>query len=91
MPEAKKMDFASALSGWLTVPIKMRAEYTMNNTWETAVSTRGDLITYRIEAHLVSASWIDHSRDVLHMINHFRDEMPRPLMGFGHSLGAVQA
>ncbi|KAJ5748699.1 toxin biosynthesis protein [Penicillium nucicola] len=38
-----------------------------------------------------SPSWLDHSRDVLHMINHFRDEMPRPLMGFGHSLGGVQA
>ncbi|KAL3482032.1 toxin biosynthesis protein [Aspergillus californicus] len=35
-------------------------------------------------------SWMDHSRDVLHMINHFRDEMPQPLMGVGHSMGTTQ-
>ncbi|OJJ82563.1 uncharacterized protein ASPGLDRAFT_67989 [Aspergillus glaucus CBS 516.65] len=28
-------------------------------------------------------SWYDHSRDVIHMINHFRDQMPRPIMGVG--------
>lgn len=31
--------------------------------------------------------WFDHPRDLLHMINHFRKEMPRPLMGIGHSMG----
>ncbi len=33
-----------------------------------------------------TASWFDHSRDMLQMINHFR--MPRPLVGIGHSFGA---
>lgn len=33
------------------------------------------------------ASWYDHPRDLLHMINHFRKQMPRPLIGFGHSMG----
>ncbi|KAK1759498.1 alpha/beta-hydrolase [Echria macrotheca] len=32
--------------------------------------------------------WHDHSRDLLHMINHFRRSMPRPLIGIGHSFGA---
>ncbi|KAF9893546.1 hypothetical protein FE257_010858 [Aspergillus nanangensis] len=32
----------------------------------------------------------DHSRDIIHMINCFRDQMPQPIMGMGHSLGAVQ-
>ena len=36
------------------------------------------------------ASWHDHSRDLLHMINGFRDQMPQPIMGIGHSLGAGQ-
>lgn len=36
------------------------------------------------------ASWYDHSRDLIHMINHFRDLMPQPIMGVGHSLGATQ-
>ncbi|KAL3420765.1 toxin biosynthesis [Phlyctema vagabunda] len=33
-------------------------------------------------------SWTDHARDLLHMINHFRKEMPRPLVGLGHSFGS---
>ncbi|KAJ5319953.1 hypothetical protein PENANT_c040G01922 [Penicillium antarcticum] len=35
-------------------------------------------------------SWLDHSRDLLYMINQFRDEMPRPIIGVGHSMGAGQ-
>ncbi|KAH8800376.1 Alpha/beta hydrolase family-domain-containing protein [Xylogone sp. PMI_703] len=33
-------------------------------------------------------SWSDNARDLLYMVNHFRSEMPRPLIGIGHSLGA---
>ncbi|KAH8808418.1 prolyl aminopeptidase-like protein [Xylogone sp. PMI_703] len=32
-------------------------------------------------------SWMDHARDLLHMVNHFRKEMPQPLVGVGHSMG----
>ncbi|RAH74722.1 alpha/beta hydrolase [Aspergillus aculeatinus CBS 121060] len=35
-------------------------------------------------------SWFDHSRDLLHLINTFKAEMPRPIIGVGHSLGAGQ-
>ncbi|KAI9698917.1 MAG: hypothetical protein M1836_003106 [Candelina mexicana] len=35
-------------------------------------------------------SWHDHPRDLLQMINIFRKEMPRPLVGVGHSMGATQ-
>ena len=38
----------------------------------------------------MTASWFDHSLDLLQMINHFRKEMPLPLVGFGHSLGGTQ-
>ncbi|KAJ5093386.1 toxin biosynthesis protein [Penicillium angulare] len=34
--------------------------------------------------------WHDHSRDLLHMVNHFRDEIPRPVIGVGHSMGCAQ-
>lgn len=34
-------------------------------------------------------SWLDHPRDLLHMINTFRDEMPRPIIGVGHSMGGA--
>lgn len=39
---------------------------------------------------LPPASSHDHSRDLIHLVNHFRDEMPRPIMGIGHSLGCEQ-
>ncbi|QDS74311.1 hypothetical protein FKW77_003972 [Venturia effusa] len=32
-------------------------------------------------------SWFDHPRDLLHMINTFRADMPRPIIGVGHSMG----
>ncbi|CAI7662032.1 unnamed protein product [Penicillium glandicola] len=35
-------------------------------------------------------SWLDHSRDMMCMINEFRAEMPRPIIGVGHSMGAGQ-
>ncbi|KAJ5360335.1 hypothetical protein N7517_009526 [Penicillium concentricum] len=35
-------------------------------------------------------SWFDHPRDLLYMINQFRHEMPRPIIGVGHSMGATQ-
>lgn len=33
--------------------------------------------------------WFDHSRDLLRMIDVFRDEMPLPLVGIGHSVGGA--
>ena len=35
----------------------------------------------------ISASWLDHARDLLHMTNVFRAQMPRPIVGVGHSFG----
>lgn len=32
---------------------------------------------------------MDHGRDLLHMINTFRSEMPLPIVGMGHSFGAA--
>lgn len=31
----------------------------------------------------------DSARDLLLLVNEFRDDMPRPIIGFGHSLGAT--
>ncbi|KAL9612196.1 MAG: hypothetical protein Q9167_003184 [Letrouitia subvulpina] len=35
-------------------------------------------------------NWFDHSRDLLYMINHFRSSFHRPIVGIGHSMGALQ-
>ncbi|KAF2276226.1 toxin biosynthesis protein-like protein [Westerdykella ornata] len=35
-------------------------------------------------------AWLDHSRDLLHVVNTFRKQMPRPIFGVGHSMGGAQ-
>ncbi|OJJ67267.1 hypothetical protein ASPBRDRAFT_136499 [Aspergillus brasiliensis CBS 101740] len=35
----------------------------------------------------MDCSWMDHARDLFLMINHFREQMPRPIVGVGHSFG----
>jgi pimeloyl-ACP methyl ester carboxylesterase len=35
-------------------------------------------------------NWFDHSRDLMNLINIHRDEMARPLVGVGHSMGGCQ-
>lgn len=37
----------------------------------------------------VTASWFDHPRDLLHLVNVKRAEMPRPIVGVGHSMGGA--
>ncbi|KAL4888689.1 Alpha/beta hydrolase family-domain-containing protein [Aspergillus ambiguus] len=34
-------------------------------------------------------SIFDHSRDLIHMINHFQSQMTLPIIGLGHSMGAT--
>lgn len=36
-----------------------------------------------------TASWFDHPRDLLHLVNVKRAEMPRPIVGVGHSMGGA--
>lgn len=36
----------------------------------------------------IDPNFADHSRDLLAMINHFRSEFTRPIVGIGHSMGA---
>lgn len=35
-------------------------------------------------------SWWDHGRDLMNVINQFQDEIPHPIIGVGHSMGATQ-
>ncbi|KAJ5263440.1 toxin biosynthesis protein [Penicillium angulare] len=35
-------------------------------------------------------NWFDHSRDLLYMVNHFRDQIQAPIMGIAHSFGCSQ-
>ncbi|KAF2179125.1 alpha/beta-hydrolase [Zopfia rhizophila CBS 207.26] len=35
-------------------------------------------------------NWFDHSRDLLAMVNHFRDSIKPPIVGIAHSMGCAQ-
>ncbi|KAJ5861550.1 uncharacterized protein N7529_008860 [Penicillium soppii] len=54
----------------------------MFNVGESAVANKDNLGC--------DPAWIDHSRDLWSMINHFRAEMPKPIIGLGHSMGCNQ-
>lgn len=48
--------------------------------------------SYRMNEELVgnSPGWYDHSRDLANLINLRREEMVRPIVGVGHSMGGNQ-
>ncbi len=54
----------------------------MFNTGQSAVMNRENLGC--------DPAWIDHTRDLMCAIYHFRSEMIRPIMGLGHSMGCNQ-
>ncbi|OOQ87870.1 putative toxin biosynthesis protein [Penicillium brasilianum] len=58
--------------------------------WIADVSNQGASYVLNEEIQGDTTNWYDHSRDLLHMVNHFRDEMPRPIIGVGHSMGCAQ-
>lgn len=64
----------------------------MNTSWATTVRNQpfSFLVTCWNNADKVHiASWFDHPRDLLHLINVKRKEMPRPIVGIGHSMGGA--
>lgn len=74
------------------LPISAPVEFGMRAIWEMIVSFEYADLFHALFAHfrLLQASWLDHSRDLLHIVNVFRDQMPQPIVGIGHSLGAGQ-
>ncbi|KAJ5609236.1 hypothetical protein N7528_009803 [Penicillium herquei] len=64
--------------------------YRIRSIWIADVSNLGASSIQNEKTLGNDPSWLDHSRDLLHMINKFRDEMPQPIVGVGHSMGAGQ-
>ena len=61
--------------------------FEIRGIWIADTSNQGvsGVLNEHLNGH--DPSWNDHSLDLLGMVNHFRDQMPRPVMGFAHSLG----
>ena len=91
-------------SGAPTLRIRARVVFSMKARLETIVSrvfylnkqrkylsaTFVPSYPYVLTPQFSIASWFDHSRDLLQMINHFRAFMQQPMFGVGHSMGACQ-
>ncbi|KAJ5668940.1 hypothetical protein N7462_010010 [Penicillium macrosclerotiorum] len=76
--------FAALLSRADQAGVAIRAIWIadMFNVGQSAVANRANLGC--------DPSWLDHSRDLWSLIHHFRADMPKPLVGLGHSMGCTQ-
>ncbi|KAI9932915.1 hypothetical protein ASPWEDRAFT_102265 [Aspergillus wentii DTO 134E9] len=63
--------------------------FRIRSIWMADVAHQGQ--SGVLNEHLLGndPSWFDHPRDLLHMINLKRKEMPRPIVGVGHSMGGA--
>ncbi|KAI9651686.1 MAG: hypothetical protein M1831_000532 [Alyxoria varia] len=64
--------------------------FRIRSIWIADVSFQGESFILNEDKTGDDPSWFDHSRDLLHLINTFRAQMPRPLVGIGHSMGGAQ-
>lgn len=62
----------------------------IRSIWMADVAWHGE--SYQMNEELVgnSPGWYDHSRDLANLINLRREEMVRPIVGVGHSMGGNQ-
>ncbi|KAJ5920953.1 hypothetical protein N7466_009279 [Penicillium verhagenii] len=62
----------------------------IRSIWMADVFNMGESAIANLDNLGCDATWIDHSRDLWSMINHFHAQMPKPIIGLGHSLGCFQ-
>ncbi|KAL3480180.1 Alpha/beta hydrolase family-domain-containing protein [Aspergillus californicus] len=67
-----------------------RQSVPLRGIWVADVSNQGASGVLNEDVQGDRINWYDHSRDLLHMVNHFRDEIPRPIIGVAHSMGCAQ-
>ena len=61
--------------------------FRIKSIWITDVANQGQSGVLNEKLLGNDPSWSDHARDLLHLINIHRRDMPRPLVAIGHSLG----
>lgn len=76
---------------WTELHSRLKASnLRIRSIWIADVAWQGQSGVLNEKALGNDPSWMDHSRDLLLMVNHFRAQMPRPLIGIGHSMGGCQ-
>lgn len=90
MPGPKSLGFVFGASGWPMSHGKARAACSTRIHWGMTVCDHFTKDNYPpSDPDHVTASWFDHPRDLLHLVNVKRAEMPRPIIGVGHSMGGA--
>ncbi|RYP71896.1 hypothetical protein DL770_008051 [Monosporascus sp. CRB-9-2] len=73
---------------WADLHARSKAQgFRIRGIWIADVANQGQSGVLNEHALGNDPCWHDHTRDLLHMTNVFRAEMPRPLVGVGHSFG----
>ncbi|KAM3065346.1 hypothetical protein ACMFMG_011530 [Clarireedia jacksonii] len=62
----------------------------IRNTWIADMGYVGKSAIVNAKNLSHDQNWFDHSRDLLAMVNHFKKQTPRPIVGLGHSMGGCQ-
>lgn len=74
---------------WVELHTAARTQgFRIRGIWIADVSNQGQSGVLNEHTMGNDPSWNDHPRDLLHMTNVFRKDMPRPIIGVGHSFGA---
>ncbi|KAA8644606.1 putative toxin biosynthesis protein [Aspergillus tanneri] len=82
---------------WEEIYARSKANgFRIRSIWMADVAHQGqssvineDLLGNDRTAPRLFSSWFDHPRDLLHLVNVKRKEMPRPIVGIGHSFGGA--
>ncbi|KAJ5815016.1 hypothetical protein N7474_006793 [Penicillium riverlandense] len=75
---------------WEEIHARSKASgFRIRSIWMTDVAQEGQSSVLNEDVLGNDPSWFDHPRDLLHLVNVKRAEMPRPIVGIGHSMGGA--
>ncbi|EAW10659.1 putative toxin biosynthesis protein [Aspergillus clavatus NRRL 1] len=75
---------------WEEIHARSRANgFRIRSIWMTDVAHQGQSSVLNEDLLGNDPSWFDHPRDLLHLVNVKHKEMPRPIVGIGHSMGGA--
>ncbi|KAL4811213.1 Alpha/beta hydrolase family-domain-containing protein [Aspergillus unguis] len=63
--------------------------FRIRSIWMADVAHQGESSVVNEDLLGNDPSWFDHPRDLLNLVNIKRKEMPRPIIGVGHSMGGA--
>ncbi|PYI24041.1 toxin biosynthesis protein [Aspergillus japonicus CBS 114.51] len=75
---------------WEEIYARSKANgFRIRSIWMADVAHQGESSVLNEDLLGNDPSWFDHPRDLLHLLNVKRKEMPRPIVGVGHSMGGA--